>query len=387
MSTELAFQYQKIRAYTLSLTKNLRPEDTVVQPIEDVSPVKWHLAHTTWFFENFILAPYLPEYTLFHKNYGFLFNSYYNSQGNRVARDLRGFQTRPGWADIQSYRAYVDEAMDRLFAEVEMNDSLLLTIQVGLNHEQQHQELLITDTKYILSLNVMDSPMLEHPLIQKDNSPEGWIHIPEGIREIGHQGAGFCFDNELPRHRIFQNAVEISRRPVLVSDYLEFMADGGYNNPLLWLSDGWAWKEKHAIESPLYWENGDEGRKVFTTAGWKLLDMDWPICHISYYEADAFARWAGARLCTEAERELIDPELTSNQCWEWTSSAYSPYPGYQSWADALGEYNGKFMVNQMVLKGGSVATPKGHYRASYRNFFHPDKQWQFSGIRLAKDLL
>lgn len=386
MNHDLLQEFSKVRSDTIRLTQLLRAEDTVVQPKEDVSPAKWHLAHTTWFFEQFVLKTYDPTYKEFHEDYAYLFNSYYNSQGERVGRDLRGYQTRPGLEEIKAYRSYVDEALSNFLNRHEPTSEIQHVLQVGLNHEQQHQELLITDTKYILSLNVIDSPMMEEPLIQRDQSQDGWIHIPEGIHEIGFEGSEFCFDNECPRHRIFQAAVEVSRSPVLVEDYLEFIEDGGYDHPLLWLSDGWVWKEHHQISSPLYWKEKEGDKWCFTTAGWRRLDPKWPICHISYYEADAFANWAGARLCTEAERELIDAELPSNQCWEWTRSAYLPYPGFKTWKDGLGEYNGKFMVNQMVLKGGSVATPQGHYRTSYRNFFHPDKQWQFTGIRLAKDL-
>jgi ergothioneine biosynthesis protein EgtB len=378
--------YQKVRSHTEDLCRNLKPEDTVVQPMEDVSPAKWHLGHTSWFFENFILKPYYNKYKEFHPEYAYIFNSYYTSQGDRVERDSRGWQTRPSFNDILKYRAHVDDSMEDYLSQEEASDEVLMKLEVGLHHEQQHQELLITDTKYILYQNVLNSPMLDEALIKNYRGEEGWIHIEEGIQEIGFSEQGFCFDSEMPRHKVYQVASRVSRKPVLAKEYLAFIEDGGYEDVLLWLSDGWAWKQENKIDHPLYWKKTDDGWLQFTTAGWQSLMLEAPVAHVSFYEADAYARWSGHRLCTEAERELVDSEITDNQCWEWTGSAYRPYPGFEKWEGGLGEYNGKFMVNQMVLRGGSVATSEGHYRPSYRNFFHTDKRWQFTGIRLAKDL-
>lgn len=378
--------FSKVRRRTEDLCSKLKPEDTVVQPMEDVSPAKWHLAHTSWFFESFILKPNDPSYKEYHPEYAFLFNSYYNSQGQRVNRDARGWQTRPTFNEVLKYRAHVNENMERYLTNYEPDEEVLMKLEVGLHHEQQHQELLITDTKYILYQNVLNTGMMDEPLMHDYQGEEGWIHIDEGIHEIGFEGNSFCFDNETPRHKVYQAACRVRKHPVLVKEYLEFVIDGGYGNVMLWLSDGWAWKEENKISQPLYWKEKEGKWLQFTTAGWKPLMMNAPMAHVSYYEAEAFASWAGHRLPTEAEREIIDKDVADNQCWEWTGSAYLPYPGFETWEGGLGEYNGKFMVNQMVLRGGSVATSPGHYRPTYRNFFHPDKQWQYSGIRLAKNL-
>lgn len=377
--------YLQVRERTRTLCENLEPEDTVVQPMEDVSPAKWHLAHTSWFFERFILVPELEGYQEFDPAFNFLFNSYYNSQGDRVDRGRRGFQTRPKLQRVYDYRKHVDEAMARFLDEKGKDGYLAEVVMLGMQHEQQHQELLITDLKYILSQNYLDTGFLEAPLIQPQAAISGRIPIAEGVREIGAKSEGFCFDNEYPRHSVYQVQAEVNRSPVLNKEYMEFIEDGGYANPLLWLSDGWAWRQEKGVSHPLYWSEKGNRWQEYTCAGRVDWRPDAPVAHISYYEAMAFAQWAGARLCTEAEREIVDDQLRDrNQLWEWTSSAYSPHPGFEAWEGEIGEYNGKFMVNQMVLRGGSVATSPGHYRSSYRNFFHPDKQWQFTGIRLAK---
>lgn len=377
--------YKKIRERTQAICQRLEPEDTVVQPTEDVSPAKWHLAHTSWFFERFILLPEVADYKEFDPAFNYLFNSYYNSHGERVDRGRRGYQTRPRLERIYDYRKYVDEAMADFFSTVGREGYCAEVVLLGLQHEQQHQELLITDLKFILFHNFIDTGFLENPLIQPHTPMHGRVSIKEGVHKIGDDTAGFCFDNEYPRHSVYQIEAEVDRSPILNKEYMEFMQDGGYTDPLLWLSDGWAWRQTSGARHPLYWISEGETWKEYTCAGLRDWQPHAPVAHINYYEAQAFAQWAGARLCTEAERELVDRELQkSNQLWEWTSSAYSPYPGFTSWEGAIGEYNGKFMVNQMVLRGGSVATSPGHYRSTYRNFFHPDKRWQFTGIRLAK---
>lgn len=377
--------YLQVRQRTRTLCENLEPEDTVVQPMDDVSPAKWHLAHTSWFFERFILVPELEGYQEFDPAFNFLFNSYYNSQGDRVDRGRRGFQTRPKLQRVYDYRTHVDEAMARFLDGKGKDGHLAEVVMLGMQHEQQHQELLITDLKYILSQNYLDTGFLEAPLIRPQTAELGRIPIAEGVREMGAKSEGFCFDNEYPRHSVYQVQAEVNWSPVLNREYMEFIEDGGYATPLLWLSDGWAWRQEKGVSHPLYWSKKGNRWQEYTCAGRVDWRPDAPVAHISYYEAVAFAQWAGARLCTEAEREIVDDQLQDqNQLWEWTSSAYSPYPGFEAWEGEVGEYNGKFMVNQMVLRGGSVATSPGHYRSSYRNFFHPDKQWQFTGIRLAK---
>jgi len=378
-------EYQKVRQRTLKICQSLEPEDTVVQPSEDVSPTKWHLAHTSWFFERFILIPELDGYKEFDSNFNFLFNSYYNSQGDRVQRDRRGFQTRPKLKRIFDYRRHVDDAMANFFSKVGQDGYKSEVVMLGMQHEQQHQELMITDLKYILFQNYLDTGFLDKPLIGKQPNEIGPIRIDEGLKKIGAQTSDFCFDNERPCHTVYQIQAEVARSPILNKEYMEFIKDGGYLDPMLWLSDGWAWRQKQSTTHPLYWIDKGDHWLEYTCAGRVEWRPEAPVAHISYYEATAFAQWAGRRLCTEIERELIEPAVQSNnQLWEWTSSAYLPYPGFEAWEGEIGEYNGKFMVNQMVLKGGSVATSPGHYRPTYRNFFHPDKRWQFTGLRLAK---
>lgn len=379
--------FQQVRNRTDEICKQIEPEDAAAQPMQDVSPPKWHLAHTSWFFENFVLKPGLEGYREFHPSYNFLFNSYYNSQGDRVQRDRRGGQTRPTLREVMSYREYVDRHMVRYLESRRMSEKEERTLNVGLNHEQQHQELLITDIKYILSQNHLDTGFFSESLIQPIQKEQSLLSIDEGLVEIGASGAEFCFDNECPVHSVYQSAAQVYSRPVLNREYLKFIEDGGYDDPLLWLSDGWAWRQENNVRHPLYWNWADDQWEEYSCAGRICWRGNAPVAHLSYYEAEAYAQWAGARLCTEVERELLDDLLQGEQqLWEWTSSPYTPYPGFEPWAGALGEYNGKFMVNQMVLRGGSVATSPGHYRSSYRNFFHPDKQWQFTGLRLAKKI-
>lgn len=403
-------RYQSIRNFTRELCEPLRTEDFVAQPVVDVSPPKWHLAHTTWFFENFILKPHLKGYKSFHPQYNYLFNSYYNSVGQRVMRPNRGTMTRPGVEDILKYREHVDAGMDKLLTKGLSDENLLNFIEIGLQHEQQHQELLVTDLKFILNQAPIFPAYREdyHPSSLKSQSTS-YYRFKEGLYDIGFDGEGFAFDNEREKHKVYLRAFGIADRLVNNAEFYEFMLDGGYENPMFWLSDGWDWLQQNKINTPLYWHKHQEEYKIFTLFGLKEIDWYAPVTHVSFYEADAFARWKGMRLPTEAEWEVTVEDYgeidASNfvedqrfkpianghnqlygDCWEWCNSAYLPYPGYKQEAGALGEYNGKFMINQMVLRGGSCVTSRSHIRASYRNFFHPHLQWQFSGIRLAKDL-
>jgi ergothioneine biosynthesis protein EgtB len=383
---QLANRYQTIRNQTVALCDGLSSEDYVIQVAEFVSPAKWHLAHTTWFFETFILKPNVLNYREFNAQFGYLFNSYYESVGSRTIRHQRGFLSRPTVEEIESYRTYVDQQMLRWLSENEINESQIQLIELGLQHEQQHQELLITDLKYNLSFNEFDvllSDIGENDEL-KFNSKE--INIDEGIYEIGFNGDGFCFDNELNRHKVYLNSFSISSDLITNSEYIEFIEDGGYKNPLLWHSEGWAWVKNELIEAPLYWKKTENEWVHFTRTGTHDLPMKAPVTHISFYEASAFAEWKGKRLPTEAEWEVASDKFSWGKRWEWTNSAYLPYPGYRKAPGAIGEYNGKFMVNQMVLRGASIATPSGHSRATYRNFFHPNLRWQFTGIRLASDI-
>ena len=384
---EIADRFQSIRDKTVSICKGLSEEDYVIQVAEFVSPAKWHLAHTTWFFETFILKPNLTNYQEFNSEYSFLFNSYYESVGSRTIRHQRGFLSRPTVEEVMQYRLYVDQQIQKLLLENQPTRDLLSVFELGLQHEQQHQELLITDLKYNLSFNQFDvllSNIGENEVIDK-NSNE--LVIEEGIYEIGYKGDGFCFDNELNRHKVYLNSFSISPNLITNSEYLEFIEDDGYKNPLFWHSEGWAWVKNDQIEAPLYWEKAENGWVHFTRTGTHDLPMNAPVTHISFYEASAFAVWRGKRLPTEFEWEVASNKFDWGKRWEWTNSAYLPYPGYQKASGAIGEYNGKFMVNQMVLRGSSIATPEGHSRATYRNFFHPNLRWQFTGIRLASDRL
>lgn len=401
----LSEHYQSVRTLTRDLCRTLAPEDMVVQSMPDASPAKWHLAHTTWFFENFILQPYVENYQLFHPRYGYLFNSYYQGAGRMHARPQRGLLSRPTAAEIIRYREHVDEHMQRLMRQRAGDVQLAFLVTLGLNHEQQHQELLLTDIKHLFSLNPLKPVWRELAAPPRSASQKlEFIERPEGLFQIGHLGDGFAFDNETPRHRVFLQAHSIANRLVTNGEYLEFIRAGGYSKPELWLSDGWSTVQREGWQRPLYWD--DDLTAAFTLGGERELDANAPVCHVSYYEADAFARWAGTRLPTETEWEnfaagqpiagnfldngLFQPATGSTphaygDVWQWTSNAYSPYPGYQPLAGTLGEYNGKFMANQLVLRGGSCVTPRDHIRASYRNFFYPQQRWQFMGIRLAKD--
>jgi ergothioneine biosynthesis protein EgtB len=412
----LSTAYSRARALTSALCEPLQAEDFVVQSMPDASPAKWHLAHTTWFFEQFLLKPHLPSYRAFDPKYEYLFNSYYESLGPMHPRAQRGLLTRPGVHEIYDYREHVDTHMAKLI-ELRADDDRVSSLSIlGLNHEQQHQELLLTDIKHLFSRN----PLLPAYRSSAAAFPAPasttlrFVDIEGGIHDIGATGKHFCFDNETPRHRTLIEAFALADRPILNGEYREFIRAGGYRRPEFWLSDGWAIVKSERWTRPLYWSESLDAE--FTLAGEQALQLNAPVCHISYYEADAFARWAGARLPSEAEWEvaaagmpaagnLLDGDLSGNRplhpqpsaaapglkqlfgdVWEWTASAYGPYPGFRAAHGALGEYNGKFMCNQLVLRGGSCATPSDHIRATYRNFFYPHARWQFTGLRLAKDL-
>lgn len=414
---DLLTQYRQIRQQSLDICAPLEPEDYVVQPSMDVSPPKWHLGHVTWFFENFILAEQVKDYRHFNQSLNYYFNSYYESQGPRILRSNRGNMTRPVLEIVLDYRRHVDRHMEawiRSFDGEEMATELQQLLVVGLQHEQQHQELLLTDIKYILGTNPL------HPAYRETPAPTGdhhrpsssFISVDEGIYEIGYQGDGFCWDNELSVHKVYLHPYAIQDRLVTNGEYLEFMQAGGYEQFEYWLSEGWEWAGQLHTKAPLYWYEQNGQWHQYTLGGLKPLDPDLPVTHVSYFEADAYARWRGLRLPTEAEWEVacrqmyreipqdsnwlesgqFHPTARRNaqdyqmlgQVWEWTGSAYLPYPNYPRFKGALGEYNGKFMVNQMVLRGGSCATPVAHIRPTYRNFFQTDKRWQFTGIRLAQ---
>jgi ergothioneine biosynthesis protein EgtB len=415
-SRELSASYRAVRQLTERLCAPLAAEDHVVQSMPDASPAKWHLAHTSWFFETFLLAPHLPGYRPFSPHYSYLFNSYYNALGERVPRPQRGLLSRPTVDEVYRYRAHVDEHMLQLL-RTDGNASapgVGPLVALGLNHEQQHQELLLTDVKHLFGCNPL-RPAYQPPptAAPAPAEPVRWVDFLPGLRWVGHDGRGFAFDNEGPRHRVFVDGFHLASRPVTNAEFVAFIDDAGYDRPELWLSDGWNARGTHGWTTPLYWEKRQGEWWVHTLAGLQPLDEAEPVCHVSYYEADAFARWSGARLPTEAEWEtaaegvlvagnLLDrgrlhpaPAARSAGCepllqlfgdvWEWTGSPYVPYPGYRPAAGALGEYNGKFMCNQLVLRGGSCVTPPGHVRATYRNFFPPDARWQFTGVRLARD--
>ena len=356
--------------------------------MDDASPAKWHLAHTSWFFETFLLRDNVSGYRLFDEAYPYLFNSYYEAEGARHARPERGLLTRPSLADVMSYRSQVDDAMAGAMAA--FPEKLLDLVELGLNHEQQHQELLLTDILHLFSRNpLMPAYSAMPPAPAAESGPMQWIEGRAGTQKIGHEGPDFAFDCEGPRHDVLLYPHAIANRPVTNGDWLEFIEDGGYRDARHWLSDGWAWVQREAIEAPLYWNHvSDSGLAEFGLAGNVALDPSALVKHVSQYEADAFATWAGARLPTEAEWEVAanDGLPNSGTVWEWTSSAYLPYPGFKPADGAVGEYNGKFMSGQSVLKGSSIATPPGHARPSYRNFFYPHQRWQFCGLRLAKDI-
>lgn len=404
-------RYRRVRGVSLGICEPLAVEDYIAQSMPDASPLKWHLAHTSWFFEQFLLKPYLARYRAFHPRYEYLFNSYYQTVGPMHQRPQRGLLTRPTVAEVTQYRQHVDEHMSKLLDARVEDDKIVAVTMLGLNHEQQHQELMLTDLKHLFSCN----PLL--PAYRESNaspatttaSPMRFISFEGGVCEIGASGKHFCFDNETPRHRTLAEPYALADRLVTNGEFLEFVRDGGYRRAEFWLSDGWSTVSQEGWTRPIYWSETLDAE--FTLSGLQPLEPTVPVSHISYYEADAFARWAGARLPTEAEWELVaaslpvsgnlldcgalhpsaasrDPGMKQvfGDLWEWTASPYSAYPGYRPLSGALGEYNGKFMCNQLVLRGGSCATPADHIRASYRNFFHAPARWQFMGVRLARDL-
>jgi ergothioneine biosynthesis protein EgtB len=411
---DLGVRYRAVRDRTLRLAAPLSAEDCGVQSMEDASPVKWHLAHTSWFFETLVLEPAMSGYRVFHPQYRFLFNSYYNTIGDQYARPQRGLLTRPSLEEVLAYRRHVDHHVGNLLDKgPDLQAEHRATVELGLHHEQQHQELTLTDLKHALFQNPLQPAYREAPApAPVGSASHDWHGHPEGLVWIGHEGTSFAFDCETPRHRVFVEAFELGSRPVTNVEYLAFVEDGGYERPDLWLSDGWAVRQARGWSAPLYWGRRDGERTVFTLGGPSPLRPDEPVCHVSYYEADAYARWAGARLPTEAEWECAaagvelrghfvesgrlhpapaapggeGPVQLFGDVWEWTRSAFAPYPGYRPPAGPLGEYNGKFMCNQITLRGGSCATARSHFRPTYRNFFFPDARWQFSGIRLARDL-
>ncbi|MEX0316287.1 MAG: ergothioneine biosynthesis protein EgtB [Allomuricauda sp.] len=376
--------FLETRKQSESICEPLEIEDYVVQPVVDVSPPKWHLGHTTWFFEEFILKPHLQHYTLFDEDFSFVFNSYYETVGKRVIRSDRGNLSRPSVKQVYAYRKYVTENIQKLFGTVQ-NEELNALLEIGIHHEKQHQELLLTDIKYILGNNPLlptySENFKDHPI---ENHQQEWISIEEGVYDIGHMSEGFCYDNELGRHKVFLHAYEISNKLVTNGEFLEFIEAGGYQRFDIWHAEGWDWVNQNQICAPLYWHNIDGEWHHYTSAGLQKIDPATPLAHVSYYEAFAFAQWKGHRLPTEFEWEASRAYLPWGKRWEWTESAYLPYPNYKKPDGALGEYNGKFMVNQKVLRGGSVATPEKHTRHTYRNFFHPHLRWQFTGLRLAK---
>lgn len=381
---ELSDCYKKVRKRTEQICSPLQTEDYVVQPIADVSPPKWHLGHTSWFFETFILKPYFMGYQEFDPQYNFVFNSYYETVGTRIIRTDRGNLSRPTVADIYKYREYVDEAMNKFLCEKPTADVKELLI-LGFNHEEQHQELLYTDIKYILGHNPLFPAYSKDYIASKaDETTSKFAKIKEGIYEIGFSGEGFCFDNELNRHKVYLNPFEISTALVTNQEYLEFINHGGYRDFRHWHAEGWDWVNKNHVVSPLYWHNINGEWHNFTYDGLQPLNLKDTLTHISYFEASAYAAWKGLRLPTEFEWEAAADQFKWGQRWEWTESAYLPYPGFIKAPGAIGEYNGKFMVNQQVLRGASEVTSPGHSRVTYRNFFQTHLQWQFTGIRLAK---
>lgn len=402
--------FERVRQQTQALAAPLSPEDCCAQSMTDASPVKWHLAHTTWFFETFILEKMETAFRPFHPAYRVLFNSYYNGIGEKHPRPQRGMLTRPSLGDVLAYRRHVDERILMLLSHSNVSPELAALVDIGLHHEQQHQELILTDVKHLLSLNPLNPAYVSTPL---DQSPAPgameWRAFEGGVVEIGHAGKGFFFDNEAPRHREFLEPFALATRLVTNGEFAAFIDDGGYTNPARWLSEGWDWIQAGTLTHPIYWRRGEAGWQEFTLHGLRALDPNRPAVHISFFEADAYARWRGARLPTEAEWELAAAEAREfggqglhpasdlavqskglsqlfGGAWQWTLSSYAPYPGYRPEVGAIGEYNGKFMSNQYVLRGSSCATPAGHARVTYRNFFPATARWQFSGIRLAKSM-
>lgn len=377
-------EYLRIRKHSEQICEPLQTEDYVVQPIADVSPPKWHLGHTTWFFETFILKAFSANYQEFNPEFNYVFNSYYETVGARVIRTDRGNLSRPSVNEVYQYRAYVDEAMQKLLS-CPVDEKLTELLILGFNHEQQHQELLLTDIKYILGNNpLFPAYSKDWKDATKSDSGENMINITEGIYEIGYKGDGFSFDNELSLHKVYLPHYSISTNLVTNREYLDFINADGYQDFSYWHAEGWDWVKNNQISAPMYWNEIDGQWHHYTLNGLQKLNFDAPVTHISYYEAYAYASWKGLRLPTEFEWEIAAQKFDWGKRWEWTESAYLPYPGFSKAPGAIGEYNGKFMVNQKVLRGASVATPQGHERNTYRNFFHPHLRWQFTGIRLAK---
>lgn len=407
---QLIQHYALVRGASEELTRGLTPEDMTVQTMPDVSPTKWHLAHTTWFFETFILSQYEDGFRPFDPEFEYLFNSYYNGAGEQWPRHKRGLIARPGVDRILDYRDDVDTRMATVASMRGDDPDLAYLMILGLNHEQQHQELLLTDIKHVMGTNPTNPAYAASPLPESPSSTVGWLEFTDGVREVGRTlDEGFAYDNETPRHRVFTHAFELADRPVTCGEYLEFVRDGGYEHPDHWLSEGWGFVQEHEKKAPLYWRDSQGEFKVMTLHGLVDLDPHAPVCHVSYYEADAFARWRGARLPTEFEWEIAAARVSADPAdgqfvedgafhpvgrasdqlmggvWEWTASSYAPYPGYTPLDGTLGEYNGKFMVNQYVLRGGSCASSASHLRTTYRNFFPAHACWQFTGFRLARD--
>lgn len=406
---DLAARFRRVRAQTEALTENLSNEDCALQSMPDASPVKWHLAHTTWFFETFVLNEYLADYESFNAAFRYLYNSYYNAVGEQFPRARRGMISRPALGEIRSYRQHVSGELAAQLDRGHLPEAALALVELGIQHEQQHQELILTDVKHLLSLNPLEPAYSDSAL--KPNgaaAPLAWTEFDGGLAMIGHAGDGFSFDNELPRHRQHVAPFRIASRPVTNGEYRAFVADGGYRRPDLWLSAGWDVVQQQGWQAPLYWREHEGQWQEYTLHGLQPLDEARPVTHVSQFEADAYARWADARLPTEFEWEIaadgkvdghfiesgeLHPRTSQRMplaallgdVWEWTQSAYAPYPGYRPAPGAVGEYNGKFMSNQYVLRGGSCVTPQSHIRASYRNFFPSTARWQFSGIRLARD--
>ena len=413
-SAQLHARYVSIRQATQMLAAPLSAEDCTIQSMPDASPVKWHLAHTSWFFETFVLEANVSRYRPIEPAYRMLFNSYYQAVGDRHPRPDRGMLSRPGLKEILAYRRHVDDAIVALLASESATSEITALIELGLQHEQQHQELILTDVKHLLSLNPLNPPYRKQwPLTTVRARETRWIGFAGGQQEVGYSGAGFSFDNETPRHRVWLDPFEIASHPVTHGDFIRFIDDGGYRRPQLWLAAGWDLVTSRGWEAPQYWRRRDGEWRVFTLHGEVPVDPNAPVCHVSFYEAEAFARWANARLPTEAEWEIAARETPTvgnflesgalhplaqrdapaagklaqafGDVWEWTRSDYAPYPGFQPAEGAIGEYNGKFMVGQYVLRGGSCVTPQEHVRPTYRNFFAPEARWQFSGLRLARD--
>jgi ergothioneine biosynthesis protein EgtB len=377
-------KYKTIRQHTINFCKHLQPGDFAIQVVQFASPPKWHLAHTTWFFETFILVPFSKDYVPFNSHFNFLFNSYYNNVGDRVLQANRGNMSRPSTDEIYNYRAYVDAKMEELLPSISDEKTIDLVI-LGLNHEQQHQELLITDVKYMLGHNPLFPAFSEdYNLVNDKNTQTGSAKIASGIYEIGYQGDNFCYDNELGVHKVFIDDFEINNHLVTNGEYLDFMEAGGYLDFNLWLDEGWSWVNTNKINAPMYWHKIDGEWHYYTLAGLRKVDKDALLSHINYYEANAFAEWKGMRLPTEFEWEIATKQLDWGKRWEWTNSAYLPYPRFKKENGAVGEYNGKFMSNKMVLRGASVASSPNHSRITYRNFFHPTERWQYTGLRLVK---